>query len=115
MAHPVVHFEVAGKNVGKLQQFYGDLFGWKTQKIEGEMPYALVEKEDGGIAGGIGESPDGTGHVTFYVGTEDPQATLDTAEQLGGRTILPLTELPEVTIAMFADPEGHVVGLAKGM
>jgi len=26
-----------------------------------------------------------------------------------------VTELPEVTIAMFADPEGHVVGLAKGM
>ena len=85
MAHPVVHFEVAGKDLGKLQQFYGDLFGWKTQKIEGEMPYALVEKEDGGIAGGIGESPDGTGHVTFYVGTDDPQATLDKAEQLGGR------------------------------
>jgi hypothetical protein len=26
-----------------------------------------------------------------------------------------VTELPEVTIALFADPEGHVVGLAKGM
>jgi len=52
--------------------------------------------------------------VTLYVGTDDPQATLDKAE-LGGRTILPVTELPEVTIAMFADPEGHVVGLAKGM
>ena len=33
----------------------------------------------------------------------------------GGKTILPVTELPEVTIALFADPEGHVVGLAKGM
>ena len=58
---------------------------------------------------------DGNGHVTFYVGTDDPQATLDKAEQLGGKTILPVTELPEVTIALFADPEGHVVGLAKGM
>ena len=61
------------------------------------------------------QSPDGNGHVTFYVGTDDPQATLDKAEQLGGKTILPVTELPEVTIALFADPEGHVVGLAKGM
>jgi len=57
----------------------------------------------------------GNGHVTFYVDTDDPQAMLDKAEQLGGTTIMPVTELPQVTIAMFADPEGHVVGLAKGM
>ncbi len=49
------------------------------------------------------------------IGTDDPQALLDKAEQLGGKTILPVTELPQVTIALFADPEGHVVGLAKGM
>ena len=60
------------------------------------MPYAMVDKEDGGIGGGIGQAPDGNGHVTFYVGTDDPQATLDKAEQLGGKTILPVTELPEV-------------------
>ena len=111
MTHPVLHFEVSGKDLDSLQAFYGELFGWKTQKIAGDMPYAMVEKEDGGI----GQSPDGNGHVTFYVGTDDLQATLDKAEQLGGKTILPVTELPEVTIALFADPEGHVVGLAKGM
>jgi predicted enzyme related to lactoylglutathione lyase len=115
MAHAVVHFEVAGKDVHKLRDFYGELFGWKTQPVP-EMNYAMVEKEDNGIAGGIGQTPDGgPGHVTFYVDTDDPQATLDKAEQLGGRTIMPMTELPQVTIAMFADPEGHVIGLAKGM
>jgi predicted enzyme related to lactoylglutathione lyase len=30
MAHPVMHFEVTGKDLGKLQKFYGELFGWKT-------------------------------------------------------------------------------------
>ena len=115
MAHPVIHFEVSGQNLDKLQQFYGDLFGWQTEKIPGEMPYAWVMGEDGGFGGGIGQTPVGAGHVTFYVGADDPQAMLDKAEQLGGKTILPVTELPEVTIALFADPEGHVVGLAKGM
>jgi uncharacterized protein len=109
MAHPVIHFEVSGQDLDKLQQFYGDLFGWQTEKLPGEMPYAMVKGEDGGIGGGIGQAPEGAGHVTFYVGADDPQA------QLGGKTILPVTELPEVTIALFADPEGHVVGLAKGM
>jgi predicted enzyme related to lactoylglutathione lyase len=115
MAHPVVHFEVSGSNLDKLQSFYSELFGWKTQKVPGDMPYAMVEKEGDGIGGGIGQAPDGNGHVTFYVGADDPQAVLDKAEQLGGKTIMPVTELPEVTIALFADPEGHVVGLAKGM
>jgi predicted enzyme related to lactoylglutathione lyase len=115
MAHPVLHFEVAGKNLGSLQKFYGDLFGWKTEKVPGDMPYAMVAKEDGGIGGGLGQAPDGNGHVTFYVGADDPQAILDKAEQLGGKTIMPVTELPQVTIAMLADPEGHVVGVVKGM
>jgi hypothetical protein len=115
MTHPVVHFEVSGKNLDALQGFYSELFGWKTQKAVGDMPYAMVEAEDGGIGGGIGQSPDGEGHVTFYVGADDPQAILEKAEQLGGKTIMPVTELPQVTIALFADPEGHVIGLAKGM
>lgn len=115
MANPVVHFEVVGKDLQKLQSFYGELFGWKTQAIP-EMGYAMVEKEGDGIAGGLGQSRDGgSGHVTFYVSTDDPQATLDKAEQLGGKTVMPVTELPQVTLAMFADPEGHVIGILKGM
>lgn len=110
-----MHFEVSGKDLNGLQKFYSELFDWKVQTVPGDMPYAMVEKEGDGIGGGIGHAPDGQGHVTFYVGTDDPQATLEKAEQLGGRTILPVTELPQVTIALFADPEGHVVGLAKRM
>ena len=114
MTHPVVHFEVAGKDLDKLEGFYKELFGWETQRAE-QMPYSMVKAQDGGIGGGIGEAPDGQGHVTFYVGTDDVQATLDKATRLGAKVVLPVTELPMVTIALFADPEGHVVGLAKGM
>ncbi len=115
MAYPVVHFEVSGKDLAALTSFYSELFGWKINTIP-EMNYGIVEKEDGGIGGGIGQAPDGDpGHVTFYVGTDDLQAVLDKAEALGGKTVLPVTELPEVTIALFADPEGHLIGLAGGM
>ena len=34
------------------------------------------------------------------------------AEPAGGRVLMPLTEVaPETTIALFADPEGHVIGI----
>ena len=50
--------------------------------------------------------------MTFYVETDDPKATLAKVEQLGGKVIMPLTEIaPDTTVALFADPEGHVVGL----
>jgi hypothetical protein len=28
VAHPVVHFEIIGKNPDKLQSYFGELFGW---------------------------------------------------------------------------------------
>jgi len=49
---------------------------------------------------------------SVYVQVEDPQAALDKAESLGGKTVLPVMTIPNtVTLALFADPEGHVVGL----
>ena len=115
MSSAVTHFEVVGRDLAKLQSFYGELFGWKMQSIP-EMNYAMVEKEGEGIAGGIGQTQDGgPGHVTFYVSTDDPQASLDKAVALGGSVVMPVTKLPQVTIALFADPEGHVIGLASGM
>lgn len=114
MPHAVVHFEVTGRDVEKLHGFYRDLFTWKTQAIP-EMGYVLVEKEGSGIAGGIGQAPPGGGgQVTFYVQAEDPQAVLDEAVRLGGSVIKEVDESPQVTLAMFADPEGNAIGVVKG-
>ena len=42
----------------------------------------------------------------------DPQAALDKAESLGGKTVLPVMTIPDmVTLGLFADIEGNVVGV----
>ncbi len=112
MGSHVIHFEVTGKDAPKLQKFYADVFGWKVN-TDNPGGYGMIDAGGEGIGGGVGASNDGgAGHVTFYVHTDDPEATLRTVERLGGRVIMPLTEVaPETTIALFADPEGHVVGL----
>jgi predicted enzyme related to lactoylglutathione lyase len=113
MANPVSWFEVTGKDGAKLQQFYGDLFGWKID-AGNPMNYGIVEGGDGAIGGGIGQSQNGSTQVTFYVSVDDLQAYLDKAEKLGGRTVVPVTEIPEmVTFAQIADPEGNIVGVVK--
>jgi predicted enzyme related to lactoylglutathione lyase len=114
--NPVVHFEILGRDPSALRKFYSEAFDWQLGPADdGPMEYSMVHmKESGGIDGGIGKAPQGPGHVTFYVGVEDAQAALAEVERLGGKTIQPPIEVPGgVTFALFADPEGHVVGLVK--
>src|SRR5215210_7679449 len=112
MGRPVVHFEVVGKDAARLQQYYGDLFDWRID-ADNPVNYGIVSKEEAGIGGGVGQSPDGTGHVTFYVHVDDINACLEKAESLGGKTVMPRTEMEMVTLALLADPEGNVVGLVE--
>jgi len=110
MGAKIVHVEVTGKDGTKLQKFYSDVFGWS---LDTNNPGGYGMERQGEITGGIGTAQDGgAGNVTFYVHTDDPNKALDKVTANGGRVIMPLTEVaPETTIALFADPEGHIVGL----
>lgn len=113
MTNAVVHFEIIGKDGAKLQSFYRDLFGWPVN-ADNPMNYGLVGPADAGIGGGIGPGEDDQSMVTFYIGVDDLQAALDKAAQLGGKTVMPVTEIPGMVImAQFADPAGNVIGLVK--
>ena len=115
MANPVVHFEVTGKDGKKLQDFYGGIFGWKVN-ADNPMNYGIVDAADtgGGIGGGISAGDGGSTSVTVYISVDDPDAYLKKIETAGGKTIMPVTEIPGMVImAQFADPEGNVVGLVK--
>lgn len=116
MAHPVTHFEIHGKDGMKSQEFYAKLFGWNVD-ANNPMSYGMVAPPDGrGIGGGVAQAQDGQPRVTFYVEADDLAAMLKQAESLGGHTIMPPMDVPGgPTIALFADPDGNVIGLAKGM
>ena len=119
MGNPVVWFEVMGKDGAKLRSFYGDLFGWNYDDVEG-MDYGMVQNAEGGsmpsIPGGIGTAPEGAPHYqTFYVGVDDIPGALEKAESLGGTTMVAPMDLPMGgKIAIFSDPEGNMIGLFKG-
>lgn len=112
MKHPVMWFEVLGKDAAKLTRFYGRLFGWTFGGDPAQ--YGLVEQNARGIPGGVGVSYLGTREwVTFYVETPDVTASLAEAERLGGRVIMPRTVMPGATLGVFEDPEGHAIGLVE--
>jgi predicted enzyme related to lactoylglutathione lyase len=118
-SNQVLWFEVVGKDGKKLREFYGKLFGWKIQEDSSSgFDYGMVQANDGGVGGGIGTSPDGSsGFATFYVEVDDLEKALARAEKLGGKTVMPPTAIPgmDLKFAYFADPDGHVIGLSKGM
>lgn len=114
MGAPVTHFEVNAKDAARSREFFSNLFGWKID-IDPNMNYGMVDTGvKMGINGGIGQSMGPNSNVTFYVQVEDVQAYLDKAVSLGGNIVVPVTEVPGVTFAQFADMEGNVIGLVKG-
>ncbi len=112
MGHPVVHFEIGCKDIAKTEQFFGDLFGWHTQR---NGPASAIDTGSPGTLPGhitsLGHEPE---HYTiFYVEVEDVQAYLDKAVALGGKVVVPPVKIPTGTFAWFADPEGNTIGLLK--
>jgi len=116
MGAPVVHFEIMGGEGNQLEKFYSELFGWKINS-NNPMKYGVVDTEAGlgGINGGVGPAKDGNKRVSIYAQVKDLQATLDRVEKLGGKTVLPPTEVPGgPQLAMFADPAGNITGVLVG-
>ena len=113
MANPVTWFEITGKDGKKLQNFYSGVFGWKVD-ANNPMNYGMVDNAGEGIGGGISGGDGSRNQVTFYIEVDDPQAFLNKVEAQGGKTVMPVTEVPGMVIfAQFADPEGNVVGITK--
>jgi predicted enzyme related to lactoylglutathione lyase len=113
MAHPVVHFEIAGPDDRQLAEFYAGLFGWGMQPVHG-IGYTLVTT-GAGINGGIEKVSDIPPRTIFYIQAEDLQTVLDKINLVGGKTVTPITELPGMaTYAHFEDLDGLVVGLVLG-
>lgn len=124
MAHPVVHFEIIGKDPERLRTFYGELFGWEfdtsgvvAEEVSEPTSYGFVDPNTDGagsaIPGGIGGGAGYDSHVVFYVGVPDVEAMLQRVQDLGGeRRMGPAQAGNAPVVGHFADPEGNVIGLA---
>lgn len=107
----VVWFEVVGEDGAKLRDFYGALFGWQYD-VSDAMDYGMVGANGKGIPGGVGKGE--AKRVTFYVSTPSIDASLKSAEKLGGKTLMPRTKLPGGTVlGMLEDPQGNAIGLVE--
>src|SRR5256885_11811722 len=91
MGQPVVHFEVIGKDGGKLRKYYSELFDWEIDS-NNEMNYGMVARDsnqaaDGnlGIGGGLARGASrGEGHLTLSFAVPAVEAAPAQAQRLRG-------------------------------
>ena len=96
--------------------FYGGLFGWTTEPIEGEMPYQVIKTADGHSNGGIRPPmPPGTPPFWLvYFAVEDLDASLAKVSELGGNVLMGNTDIGFARIGVVQDPQGAVFALYMG-
>jgi predicted enzyme related to lactoylglutathione lyase len=110
----VVWFSIGTDQPEHSGRFYQELFGWQyTADLGNHTPFRFVKTPDGSIDGGLfastGEIPN---HASFVVQVADVAATIALAEEVGGKVLMPATDLGGGTVyAHLADPAGNQVGI----
>lgn len=113
---PIGWFEIATDDPEAARQFYGAAFGW-TFDIQG--PYSIITTGPGdALQGGIQDTgvplPSGTPstYAVPCVQVADVAASCAAVEELGGKVMVPATEIPTgLTYAHVTDPAGNQIGL----
>lgn len=111
MPAPIVHIEFLSGDFDRTAAFYGEIFGWQTQQ-NATASYMKLEGADGATAGWVRADMSQSPGPLPYLLVDDLAVSLTKVEEAGGRVLarrLPFAGGGEV--ALFADPDGNVVGL----
>jgi predicted enzyme related to lactoylglutathione lyase len=118
----VVHFEIPVDDADRARGFYGTVFEWGLQPMEGyDYTLALttpvdektqIPTEPGAINGGIRPRTAETPTPMIVINVDSIDESLKKIEAEGGSTITPRAEMPGLgAYAYFKDTEGNVIGL----
>ena len=96
--------------------FYGQLFGWTTQDMDmGTGPYHVVKVGDTSVGGIMGMPPGGDKMPPMwgcYVTVDAVDRTAARCVELGGKVVMPPTDIPTVgRMAVLQDPQGAVISV----
>jgi hypothetical protein len=113
MPGKLVHFEVRAEDAGRARSFWGGLFGWEFQHAGmPDFDYQLVRT--GEDQGGAVYPDDKRGALVVYFDTDDIDASIAKARELGGQAE---DKQPIPSIGWFArcvDTEGNEFSLFQG-
>jgi uncharacterized protein len=80
----IIHFEIPAQDTSRAKSFWGGLFGYEFQTMEGPQEYHMFqtgENEGGGI---FPQEQGDTGLITYFA-VEDIDAASQKIQELGGK------------------------------
>jgi hypothetical protein len=107
-------FELMTTDVDGAKKFYSNLFGWDTEEMPmADMKYTIVKVGEEGLGGIMSIPPKAEGSPPnwgVYVTVDDVDATAGKVEELGGKILVPPTDIPTVgRFCVLQDPQGAVI------
>jgi len=112
------HFELFTRDHAAAVAFYRDVFGWNTTTVgdTDEFRYTIQTNAAGEPVAGVMDAaaflPAGVpAHWSVYFATEDTDATLAKAAELGGKTVVKAEDTPYGRLATAVDATGAVFKL----
>ncbi|HZY71059.1 MAG TPA: VOC family protein [Thermoplasmata archaeon] len=113
--HPgdIVHAELNSNDLPATRKFLTDVFGWKFERMPGEMEYWTFRPKGAPPGGGLmkpqGGMPPGT--VNYVLVTSLDKAIAKIVAK-GGKILVPKQEIPGIgSFAVFEAPGGLVTGI----
>ena len=108
---PIVHLELHTANLPRACDFYGRLFGWRTQTLSLPAGSYQAFELGSGIAGGVVECETKRALWLPYVEVEAIGAATESARELGARVLLSPREGPAGWRSVISEPAGAEIAL----
>ena len=107
--------ELASPDLDASAGFYGELFGWDAQPLEDmPFPYRVIQNAGSGNGGMRAAQENEPTYWLVYFGTDDIDASVAKATELGGTTLMGPMDIGMGKIAILQDPQGAVFALFAG-
>ena len=114
MAHgELTHIDIPADDLERAKRFYEEIFGWDIAQLPDMPDFELFMSGPGDAGGGIGiRGKTAPQQARTYFLVDSIEDALAKAERLGGRIIVPRTEVPgHGFFAALTDSEGNEIGL----
>ena len=109
---PIVHIEIPSSDNDAAKAFYSALCGWEIQEVPmgGGFTYVIFDTSGAPVALSPVSDDIKPGDVILYFHSDDLDADIARAGELGGTVLLPRQDIPGFgALGIFKDPTGNRV------
>lgn len=114
-----VHIDIAADDPQRAGDFFAKVFDWRVKKLDGPMPYWLIDTGAGpeagaGVNAGIARREGAGQSTTPTIEVSSADAYAERIVEAGGRITRPKTLIPGIGhLVTFKDPDGNVFAILE--